>query len=68
MTALERRRGPRHTGEQHALTKEGAVRAKENSEYVRRLLKARQPEFASALESAVCKLARDHGRACARLD
>ena len=60
MTAIQPHTAARQTGEQHALTKQNAARAKENSEYVRRLLKARQPEFASALESAVCKLARDH--------
>ena len=60
MTAIQPRRAAPQAGERHALTKQNAARAKENSEYVRRLLKARQPEFASALESAVGKLARDH--------
>jgi hypothetical protein len=60
MTAIQPHGARRRTGEQRTRTKENATRAKENSEYVRRLLQARQPEFASALESAVRKLARDH--------
>jgi hypothetical protein len=60
MTAIQPHRAARQSGEQHTRTQENATRAKENSEYVRRLLQARQPEFASALESAVRKLARDH--------
>ena len=44
---------------------EKAERARENSEYVRSLLKVRQPQFAVALESAVQKLLRDHATVCA---
>jgi hypothetical protein len=36
-----------------------------NSEYVRSLLKVRQPQFAAALESAAQELLRDHGTVCA---
>ena len=42
-----------------------AARARENREYVRSLLKVRQPQFAVALESAAQKLLRDHGTVCA---
>ena len=48
-----------------ALTREKAERARENSEYVRSLLKVRQPQFAVALESAAQKLLRDHATVCA---
>ena len=41
------------TGNATTLTRQTATaRAKENGEYVRRLLKVRQPQFAAALESA----------------
>jgi len=53
------------TGQAIAPAKETAARARENSEYVRNLLKVRQPQFAVALESAVQKLLRDHGTVCA---
>ena len=53
------------TGQAIAPARETAARARENSEYVRSLLKVRQPQFAVALESAVQKLLRDHGTACA---
>ena len=42
-----------------------AARATENREYVRSLLKVRQPQFAVALEAAARKLLRDHGTVCA---
>ena len=48
-----------------APTKEKAERARENSEYVRSLLNVRQPQFATALESAAQKLLRDHRTVCA---
>ena len=44
---------------------ETAAQAQENREYVRRLLKARQPQFAAALESAVQEFARNRGTVCA---
>src|SRR6516225_3968294 len=47
------------------MTGQAIARARENSEYVRTLLKVRQPQFAVALESAVQKLLRDHGTVCA---
>ena len=53
------------TGQAIAPARETAARARENSEYVRTLLKVRQPQFAVALESAVQKLLRDHGTVCA---
>ena len=53
------------TGQAIAPARETAARARENSEYVRSLLKVRQPQFAVALESAVQKLLRDHGTVCA---
>jgi len=53
------------TGQAIAPARETAARATENSEYVRSLLKVRQPQFAVALESAVQKLLRDHGTVCA---
>jgi hypothetical protein len=43
-----------------APARETATRARENSEYVRSLLKVRQPQYAVALETAVQKLLRDH--------
>ena len=43
---------------------ENAERARVNSEYVRSLLKVRQPQFAAALESAARKLLRDHATVC----
>ena len=48
-----------------AVTTEQAERARENREYVRSLLKARQPQFAAALESAAQQLLRDHRKGCA---
>ena len=48
-----------------APTTKKAQRARENSEYVRSLLKVRQPQFAVALESAVQELLRDHATVCA---
>ena len=48
-----------------APTTENAERARENSAYVRSLLKARQPRFAAALEAAARKLLRDHRTVCA---
>jgi len=53
------------TGQAIAPTRETAARARENSEYVRSLLKVRQPQYAVALESAVQKLLRDHRTVCA---
>ena len=54
------------TGQAATPTRENAAaRARENWEYVRSLLKVRQPQFAVALESAVRKLLRDHGTVCA---
>ena len=53
------------TGQAIAPASETAARARENSEYVRSLLRVRQPQFAVALESAVQKLLRDHGMVCA---
>ena len=53
------------TGQAIAPARETAARARENSEYVRSLLKVRQPQYAVALESAVQKLLRDHGTVCA---
>jgi len=53
------------TGQAIVPANETAARARENSEYVRSLLKVRQPQFAVALESAVQKLLRDHGTVCA---
>src|SRR5215831_9686038 len=53
------------TGPAIAQARETAARARENSEYVRSLLKVRQPQFAVALESAVQKLLRDHRTVCA---
>jgi hypothetical protein len=54
------------TGNATALTRgNAAARARENREYVRSLLKVRQPQFAAALESAARKLLRDHGTVCA---
>jgi len=53
------------TGQAIAPARETAARARENSEYVRSLLKVRQAQFAVALESAVQKLLRDHGTVCA---
>jgi len=38
------------TGQAIAPARETAARARENSEYVRSLLKVRQPQFAVALE------------------
>jgi hypothetical protein len=52
------------TGNATALTRETA-RAKENREYVRHLLKVRQPQFAAAVESAIQQLLRDHEAVCA---
>jgi hypothetical protein len=52
------------TGQTIAPARETAARARENSEYVRTLLKVRQPQFAVALESAVQKLLRDHRTVC----
>src|SRR5262245_55600939 len=52
------------TGQGIAPATETAARARENSEYVRSLLKVRQPQFAVALESAVQKLLRDHRTVC----
>ena len=49
-----------------APTTENAERARENREYVRSLLKARQPQFAAALESTVGKLLRDHQQSACR--
>jgi hypothetical protein len=50
------------TGNATALAREtAAARARENRAYVRRLLTARQPQFAAALESAVQQLLREHG-------
>jgi hypothetical protein len=51
-------------GQAIAPARETAARARENSEYVRSLLKVRQPQFAVALEAAVQKLLRDHGTVC----
>jgi hypothetical protein len=48
-----------------APTREKAERAREDCEYVRSLLKVRQPQFAAALEAAARKLLRDHGTVCA---
>ena len=45
--------------------RERAERARQDRDYVRSLLHARQPQFAAALESAARKLVRDHGTACA---
>jgi hypothetical protein len=53
------------TGQAIAPARETAVRARENSEYVRSLLKVRQPQFAVALESAVRRLLRDRETVCA---
>jgi len=53
------------TGQAIAPARETAARARENSEYVRSLLKVRQPQFAVALESAVQKLLQNHGTVCA---
>ena len=53
------------TGQAIAPASETAARARENGEYVRSLLRVRQPQFAVALESAVQKLQRDHGMVCA---
>jgi hypothetical protein len=53
------------TGQAIAPARETAARARENSEYVRSLLKVRQPPFAVALQSAVQKLLRDHRTVCA---
>jgi len=53
------------TGQAIAAARESAARARENSEYVRSLLKVRQPQYAVALESAVQKLLRDHRTVCA---
>jgi hypothetical protein len=53
------------TGRATALSSETAARAEENMKYVRGRLKARQPQFAAALESAVEGLLRDRGAACA---
>jgi hypothetical protein len=54
------------TGQAATPTRENAAaRATENREYVRSLLKVRQPQFAVALESAAQKLLRDHGTVCA---
>ena len=53
------------TGQAIAPASETAARARENSEYVRSLLRVRQPQFAVALESAVQKLLRDQGTVCA---
>ena len=47
------------SGSSTAATTENALQARENSEYVRSLLKVRQPEFAAALESAVRDLLPD---------
>ena len=48
-----------------AVTMGNAERARENSEYVRSLLKVRQPRLAAALDSAVQKFLHDHGTICA---
>ena len=48
-----------------APAREKAERARQDREYVRSLLNARQPQFAAALESAARKLVRDHATACA---
>ena len=47
-----------------AVTMGNAERARENSEYVRSLLKVRQPRLAAALDSAVQKFLQDHGTVC----
>jgi hypothetical protein len=49
------------TGKGTALVSDTAAQARENREYVRRLLEVRQPRFAAALESAVGELLRDPG-------
>ena len=49
------------TGNATVLTRgNAAARTRENREYVRSLLKVRQPQFAAALESAARELLRDH--------
>ena len=49
------------TGNAAVLTRgNAAARARENREYVRSLLKARQPQLAAALESATRELLRGH--------
>ena len=49
------------TGNATVLTRgNAAARTRENREYVRSLLKVRQPQFAAALESATRELLRDH--------
>ena len=53
------------TSQAIAWANETATQAQENREYVRRLLKARQPQFAAALESAVQEFLRNHGTVCA---
>jgi hypothetical protein len=47
------------TGDVTALLRENDARARENRDWVRRLLAIRQPQFAAALESAVDELLRD---------
>ena len=53
------------TSQTIARAEETAAQAQENREYVRRLLKARQPQFAAALESAVQEFLRNRGTVCA---
>ena len=65
LSGLVREGLTRHMGVSNAPARQTAARARENSEYVRSLLKVRQPQFAVALESAVQKLLRDHGTVCA---
>jgi hypothetical protein len=56
------------TSQATARAKETAAQAQDNREYVRRLLKARQPRFAAALESAVQEFLRNHETVCALSD
>jgi hypothetical protein len=56
------------TSQAIARVEETAAQAKENREYVRRLLEERQPRFAAALEAAVQQLLHNHGTVCALSD
>ena len=52
------------TGNATARTRDTAAQAKQNREYVRDLLRVRQPEFAAALELAARQILQDHETVC----
>jgi hypothetical protein len=54
------------TGNAAAPRRETAARAQGNREYLRHLLKVRQPHFAAAVESAIQQILQDHEAVCTR--